>query len=251
MTSTDFHERRSPERLSFARLSDVRSWGWTGEELLKTLIAFDREVVGQHLTEERQGTAPQWAPVFLNHPETWALLTRGPRNIIGYWHFAALNNEEFARLKAGDLQESEITLDSLEPLDTPGVYNLYFTLLGTLPDCAGGGARLMYAFYQQLEELAKKGVYFREICANVFTDDGRRICEASGMQRLRDHKDYGVIYSMPMDPWPERFRNKRWDAMAKSYQRAMGQDVIDYTRNSQLHEIAPMGGRHERVALAL
>jgi hypothetical protein len=175
MIPADSCTRRSSERLSFARLDDVSRWGWTGEQLLKQLIAFDRKVVGHELTEERQGTVPQWAPVFLNHPETWALLTRGPKNIIGYWHFAALNDDEFARLKAGELQESEITLDSLESLDTPGIYNLYFTLLGSLPEYPGAGARLMYAFYHQLETLARKGIYFREICANVFTEDGRRI----------------------------------------------------------------------------
>lgn len=225
MLATDSIERRSTERLSFARLDDVWRWGWTGEELLKRLIAFDRQVVGHHLTEERQGTVPQWAPVFLNHPETWALLTRGPKNIIGYWHFAALNDEEFARLKCGELQESEITLDSVEALDTPGVYNLYFTLLGSLPDCPGGGARLMNAFYNQLDTLSKQGVFFREICANVFTDDGRRICEGIGMERLCDHQDFGIVYSLPMEPWPMRYKQKRWDDMSARYLKALSRDV--------------------------
>ncbi len=223
----DAYKRRALERTTptLARLDDVLRWGWTGDELLKHLVAFDRKVVGDQLTDEREGTVPQWAPVFTAHPDTWVLLTRGPKRIVGYWHFAALKDEPFQRAKSGDLQDSEITVGTVDPLDIPGTYNLYFTLLGCLPDYPGGGAKLIEAFYHQLEMLADRGVFFREICANAMTKDGTRICEGLGMARIGSHKDFGTVYSLPMHPWPTRLRHKRWNDVAERYKHVLSENI--------------------------
>lgn len=207
-------ERATP---TLARLDDVLRWGWDGRALLKRLIALDRQIVGDALTDEREGTVDQWAPVFVAHPETWVLLTTGPKQIVGYWDIAALRDAEFERAKAGELLDSEITIDTVEPLDVPGIYNLYFVLLGVLPDAPGGGAKLIESFFDQLEALADRGIFFREVCANAFTKDGKRICEGFGMSSLGPHKDFGTVYHLPLNPWPTRLRHKRWQELAEHY----------------------------------
>jgi hypothetical protein len=220
----DKYRRHSLERAttSLAGLNDVIRWGWTGNDLLKHLIAFDRKIIGNQLTDEREGTIPQWAPVFTAHPETWTLVIAGPKQIVGYWHFAALNNKSFQRAKTGELQDSEITLSTVDALDIPGTYNLYFTLLGRLPEYPEAGGKLIEAFYERLEMLANRGVFFREICANAMTKDGTRICEGVGMARTGAHQDFGTIYSLPMHPWPSRLKYKRWSDVAEQYDRALG-----------------------------
>jgi hypothetical protein len=214
------YKRREAEKAipRLATMDDVLQWGWTGETLLTKLIDLDRRLIGDSLTDEIEGTVDQWAPVFMAHPETWVLLTTGPKNIVGYWHFVALRDEVFQRALSGELQESQITLDSVVPLDVPGVYNLYFTLLGVLPTCPGGGSRLIEAFYTRLEELAHRGVIFRGVGTNAATKDGTRICDGFGMKALGPNKVFGTIYHMSFIPWPERLRFKRWDTLRSYYE---------------------------------
>jgi hypothetical protein len=116
------HYRARRGTLSLAHLEDVMQWGWNGATLLHHLIALDRRLLGDLLTDAREGTSEQWAPVFMAHPETWALLTTGPKQIKGYWCFTALNDAQFRRAKAGELLDSEITLDTVAQLDIPGIY---------------------------------------------------------------------------------------------------------------------------------
>lgn len=225
--------RRNAARATptLAKLDDVLRWGWDGKALLRRLIALDQRVVGgeltetgEKLTEEREGTVKQWAPVFMAHPESWVLLTVGPKQIIGYWDIAALRDEHFKRAKAGELLDSEITLDTVEPLDLPGVYNLYFVLLGVLPEYPGAGAKLIDAFYDHLEALATRGVFFREVCANAFTKHGKRICTGLGMTFVGPHKDFGEVYCLPLYPWPKRLRHKRWQELSQLYERALNEN---------------------------
>ncbi len=206
---------------SLARLDDVLHWGWDGPELLRNLIAFDRRIVGEVLTDEREGTVQQWAPLFTLYPESWILLTMGPKRIIGYWHFAALSDEYFQRAKTGDLLDSEITVASVQPIDVPGVYNLYFVLIAVNTECPGAGAKLIDAFFDQLEALAARGIIFREICTNAMTKDGKRLCEGFGMTPLGPNKDFGTVYSLPLHPWPPRLTFKRWLSLAEQYKRIL------------------------------
>lgn len=218
----DAFKRRRAERATptLVHLEDVLRWGWDGSALLRRLIALDRRVLGDVLTDEREGTVAQWAPVFVAHPETWVLLTTGPKQIVGYWCFEALHDEHFRRAKAGELMDSEITLDTVAPLDVPGIYNLYFVLLGVLPECPGGGAKLIDAFFDRIEALAVRGIFFREVCANAFTKDGKRICEGFGMTLIGPHRDFGTVYSLPLHPWPKRLRHKRWQELSEHYKQA-------------------------------
>ncbi len=71
--------------VSLARSEEVHNWGWDGQTLLKKLISLDKKVIGSTLTDEREGTIQQWAPIFTAHPDCWVLLVKGPRKIIVGW----------------------------------------------------------------------------------------------------------------------------------------------------------------------
>jgi hypothetical protein len=203
------------------RHEEVQQWGWDGPGLLRRLIALDKKVIGDSLTDEREGTESQWAPVFMAHPETWVLLVKGPKQIIGYLHFVALNDEEFSRAKAGEFYDNRLTLETIEPLDVPGAYNLYFVLIGVLPEHRYGGPRLIEAFFDQLEAFASRGIFFREMCANAYTWNGKRLCEGFGMRAAGPHKDFGTVYTLSLKEWPEAMRFKRWEQLKKLYQEAI------------------------------
>jgi len=213
--------RHGRQSLEFVGLEATTTWGWSGADLLRRLIKLDHRLLGDDLTSEREGTVEQWAPVFLANPSSWTLLVSRPRDIVGYWMFVALSPVEFERARAGSLLDSEISVAKVQPLDVPGVYNLYFVLLGVLPGFPGGGARLIDAFFTRLEEMASRGVFFREVIANAYTAEGKRICEGFGMERVGPHQDFGTVYSLKLTPWPRALRFKRWSDLADSYRRAL------------------------------
>lgn len=79
-----------------------------------------------------------------------------------------------------------------------------------------------------METLANKGIFFREICANAFTRKGNVLCKKWGMEKVADHEDFGVVYSMKLNPWPEHLdfghlKNLQ-EAYANAFQRAAPKD---------------------------
>lgn len=119
--------------LSVATIADVLHWGWDGSKLLEALIHLDYETT-EHLTHAHEGDPSQWGPVFMNHPETWRLLVSGPRAIVGYWHMAPLFPKEYVMAKAGQLLDSQITVDTMQLFELPGQYDVYFVQVCMLPE---------------------------------------------------------------------------------------------------------------------
>jgi hypothetical protein len=120
-------------KLKVAGIDDVVQWGWDGTKLLEALIALDYETT-DGLTSVHEGNPAQWGPVFMNHPETWRLITTGPRAIVGYWHWAPLFRREYELAKAGQLNDSQITVDTVQYFEFSGTYDLYFVQICMLAE---------------------------------------------------------------------------------------------------------------------
>jgi hypothetical protein len=218
--------RGSAGALSFAHWEQVVSWGWSSQKLLKRLVALDYRLLGDRLTEVQEGTVEQWAPVFEKSPDTWALLVNGRREIVGYFAFVALREEYFTKAKAGVLFDSEITADRIEVLDAPGLYNLYFVLLGVLPAFGAGSLALMNEFFAKLHRFAQNGIYFREVCAVAFTPGGQRLCNKFGMVPATEHSDEGTVYTLELMPWPKSLGFSGANALRLEYERISGDAAV-------------------------
>lgn len=113
-------------------------------------------------------------------------------------------------------------MENTVPMDVPGLYKAYFALLGHRQS-PRAGARLLDSVFQQLEALAERGILFEEMLANAFTPDGKRICEGFGMERICQHEDFGLVFSLRFDPWPQRLSFKRWDNLRVLYSQHLRQ----------------------------
>ena len=185
--------RATKGNLQILRTDDIQAWGWSGERLLRKLISLDHHLLGDTLNEDREGTVAQWAPVFMNRPEGWAVLARSDREIAGYYSFFALTDSAFIKAREGRLLDREVTLENTLPMDVPGIYRAYFVLLGARRESPRAGARLLESVFDQLEALGERGILFDEMLANAFTADGKRICEGFGMTRVCEHEDFGIV----------------------------------------------------------
>jgi hypothetical protein len=214
-------KKRKSRSLSLAvkKCADVIAWGWSGERLLKRLVELDYKLLGDILDKSREGTPKQWAPVFMENPHTWVLITKGDRNIVGYWHFAPLSDKLYAKVKSGELLDSEVIASEIQPLDIPGFYNIYFTMIGH-NNIHLALHNLIDAFYKTMEDLATRGVFFRELSANALTENGARLCIGFGMKKAADHVDIGEVYSTPLDPWPKKLDIARLSNLKSMYAKA-------------------------------
>jgi hypothetical protein len=139
----------------------------------------------------------------MKHPETWRLLIESPDKIIGYWHFAALDNKDFRLAKSGRLFDKDISLDNAVYMKSPRKYNGYLISFVLANYARGNGnlRLLLSSFYNHLSDLAEKRIYIKELCANAFTDNGVSLCKALGMEYICNHSDKGKIFSRNFLPF--------------------------------------------------
>jgi hypothetical protein len=186
---------RAGRPLSIADVSDVVAWGWDGEQLLEELISIDYRTM-EDLTLDHEGQAKQWAPVFMDHPETWRLLISGPREIVGYWHFVPLFESSYQRARAGQLLDSEITADTVRLFELSGCYDIYWVSICLLPQFRRPHAlRMLFASMSDvIRALAEEGIFIREVCTNAYTRSGVSLCLSLGFQHLAEHEDRGRVF---------------------------------------------------------
>lgn len=124
-----------------------------------------------------------------NISENWRVILDQDNQLVGYWVFVALPTEYFERAKSGELNEKEITLDTIEYIDFPGTYHGYLLLSGTKPEART--AELVQELYRSLaahlEQLAAKGIFFDEICAVAESPAGKSALRKMGMSKIGTH----------------------------------------------------------------
>jgi hypothetical protein len=182
--------------LRIVDMSEVARWGWTGEDLVKALVHLDAELYGQ-ATGPINELVDRWTPMFTMHPESWRVMIDAPGNIVGYWHFVSLFDDDLALAKRGELAYGELTPDRLRLLELPGHYDMYFSGIGIQ-----SRYRTPYAFkllfdslLGVLQSLAQHGVYFESVWANGYTPEGISLCRSLELRPVSEHRQRGKIFS--------------------------------------------------------
>ncbi|MGB8899350.1 MAG: hypothetical protein WCC90_09070 [Methylocella sp.] len=208
--------------LESAKLEDVERWGWDDEKLLKVLVDLDHELIGE-LTDETAGNAKQWSSIFRNNPQSWRLIIDKPNNILGYWEMHPLFAEYFEMAESGQLIDSQLTVRMIKLLDFPGVFDVYFSMLGIKKIYQdkyrndGILKILVQSIFEVLDELARNKTFIRKIAAAAWTPQGEVLCKQFGLEKtIHGHvmhnnvKIYSGSISGPLNSYYARgFKNLR------------------------------------------
>lgn len=189
--------------LQVANISDVLAWGWNGDKLLDELIRLDYETI-DGLTPDHEGQISQWAPVFMDHPDTWRLIIEEPAKLAGYWHFVPLFDREIQLVRQGRLIDGDITTDKVRLFEIPGQYDIYFVSLCIKPQFRRSFAvsPLLRSLLAIMRDLAREGVFFRDVYANAYTKSGEAICKSFDLRPLVNHTSHGQIFGRRVYPFP-------------------------------------------------
>ncbi len=173
----------------------------------------------RELGPEDIGDIANWVSIMMDHPDTWRLLVTGPRQIIGYWHFIPLFDEQYASAKNGRLIEGELTVDKIPLFELSGQYNVYFsTICIKKPFRRYAATCLLFkALFTHFTDLAKKKIFIREVCANAWTPEGEAICKSLKLDYLKEHRKAGKIYYAPFSKILKSEPLKRYPDLAKLY----------------------------------
>jgi hypothetical protein len=182
--------------VSVGGVETVLEWGWTPLKLVDELIALDYDTLAD-LIGSHEGTAVQWVPIFMEHPQTWRILFDYPRHVIGYWHYVPLFPEDYTLALDGRLLDSSITADRVEYIELPGRYRMYFVQVCLRPRFRfPRTTRLLFAsVFDVLLELAREGVFVEDVCANAYTETGRALCRTFHLERRGPHIERGVLFA--------------------------------------------------------
>lgn len=130
-----------------------------------------------------------------NISENWRVILDKNGEIVGYWVFVALQQDYFERAKLGELNEEEITLDTIEFIDFPGVYKGYLLLSGIKPQART--AALVQRLYDSMiihwQDLATRGIFFDEICGIAESPMGMSALRKLGMSKICEHQFGGSV----------------------------------------------------------
>ncbi len=184
------------------------------DDIVKERIALDYRTM-RGLTRRDEGSMRQWVKVMHKSMDGSRMLLDSTGSIVGYWHSLALKDKYFDLQKRGLLEDSQIDAESIFPLTKKGIYKLYnmeIALKRALQDT--GVVNLLYdSYFDAIEEFAKKGIFFSEVCANAYTKAGEAVCRRCGMEHVADNISRGRIYWMRFPDYLARNARGRIDLL--------------------------------------
>lgn len=187
--------RSATNQFAVVSFHDLWAAGWSTGDVLKKLIEIDYENIAG-LDTIAEGTSQQWVAVAQNNPDGYAFVIDRRKEIVGYWHFEAVDDAVYSSLINGTIEDSDLTIDKVRFLCCPGDYNIYFIIFVVCKPYRGYRInRMLYdAFLQRIQSLEKEGMRVTRICANAFTPEGVGLCKSLGMQQVRSHERMGIIF---------------------------------------------------------
>lgn len=133
-------------------------------------------------------------PAYRAFPDNWELILLGDRPV-GKWAVFFLTPEDETLFRAGQIVESELTIDRVHRPLLPGTSFGYCTELIVLPGHEAAATLLLGSFVHFLENLAAREVFLHGLGTISCTKGGEQLCRDLGMTRLCDYfvsPAYGV-----------------------------------------------------------
>jgi len=187
--------RSATNQCSVASFHDLWNAGMSTGDVLKRLIEIDYENI-TGLDALAEGTSEQWVDVAQNNPDGYAFVIDRAKQIVGYWHFEAVDDAIYSSLIGGTFEDSDLTIDNVRFLCCPGDYNIYFIIFVVRKPYRGYRVnRMLYdAFLQKMQSLEQEGIRVVNVCANAFTPEGVGLCKSLGMRQVGTHERMGIVF---------------------------------------------------------
>jgi hypothetical protein len=180
-------------------ISTLLKMGWTLEKYMIQCSNMWDDTMENKMTDEHKGGIEQWIKIVKEYPDNSRILLNDKNEMVGFWDFVTLFDDEYKRLKSGKLNDCELTVDIMPPM-IPGTYNIYFASICLKDNYKKTLAlqKLLISMLNVFEELALNGVFIDEICTWAYTNSGIALSKALGFEYHIEHKEHGKIFCTTM-----------------------------------------------------
>ncbi len=157
-------------------------------------------------------------PIYDAFPEHWAAIMAGDQ-MVAKWTLPFLLPEDEALFRAGEMIESEMSVDRIHRPILPGTYYGYCPALVVKPGHEAAAPMLLSSFVSNLEAMARRGVLLHGIGTVSCSPAGAQVCRDLGMVHLCNHvryPDFG-IWEMTGAQIPGSVFGRRSARLARCY----------------------------------
>ncbi len=186
-----------------ATYEDLIKRGYTAATIAMQLVENDY-IVCNGIGDANEGSAAQWEEILRDHNDSVIYLLNEEGRIVGDFNIIALPEELMEKAKKGEFLECDLSYDEVEFTGFPGEYHGYILALGTLPDYRNtkNTMMLLNEWVRCLEEQSEAGVFYKDICINVFNRETEAVVKGMGFKYLCDNVEFGKIYALDFLPLP-------------------------------------------------
>jgi len=206
---------KNPQEIEFTNYNQLLSEGWIIKDVVIEAVDIALETI-EGLTEELTGGIDTWVELRKETTECFGALRYRDR-LIAQWSFVVVSSSDYKKILKGKFDEDEI-----EPikLKEKGKYKIYIDTVAVLPQYRSARTlgKIMDGFFNQMIELAKKGILFTDWSANAYTSEGVSMCKMLDMKYMCDHYEEGKVYSREFYPIDkDNSWNKKYPEIIKLY----------------------------------
>ncbi|MGI9516594.1 MAG: hypothetical protein ACR2NP_06105 [Pirellulaceae bacterium] len=189
--------RQAKKNSRVADWATIQQWGWDGPRLARELTLFRQQTMA-NLPPEFQPDPLDLEHILLRLPDTWRIISATPGQIDGFWHFVPLVLDDFERAARGELHYGVVKPEMVVPLADPGEYDALFMSLSLRKQHRhlSMSMYLLTSWMEAMTQLAERGVFFANVCANLGTPFARKLNTAltMGFRPIGDHQVAGKMY---------------------------------------------------------
>ena len=170
---------------------ELLNLGWTIQSYMKNCFKLWNDYTS---TNEDFGTVSQWSKIISIHPHNRRILINKQNELIGFWDFVTLFEEDYEKAKKGNLVDADFNADKM-PFFLPGTHNIFVTSILLRKDFRGILLKnLLFSMLDAFEKFAVDGIFINEILTWAYSDNGISLSRSLGLNFLCKHKEEGEIY---------------------------------------------------------
>ena len=157
----------------------------------------------------------------------WRVFLNEKFQVVSYWIFIALENVSYDRIKTGQVDEKDISIEDVRFIDMPGRYKGYLLLSGTIEECRTPLVvkKLYSSWLSYIQTLAENGIFFDEIASMVGSAAGNSSLKNIGMQYYAEYVSGGKMYKYDMTNIEQNhYLKKNFPLMVQLYKKEYGEE---------------------------
>lgn len=174
--------------------AEAKNIGYDAKKIVMETIEIDYLTLNNDFTinESIEGNVDSWLDHVSNYPELYSLLVKDD-NIIGYWQFVLMNEENYNSILRG---EKIVDADMLEFYDFGGEFYCYIAIMPILKEYENNKNMMLLwdKLFSRIEDMYDRGIAIKRIGISVYSHILEKVVQSLGFTCVAKNMADGKIY---------------------------------------------------------